>query len=72
MKIKAIKCGICSNWYGSWRKHCNVCASAPVQLGYGNNFHIDTSTGRVIANGIRYKYNFKHWALEIAQELARS
>ena len=71
MKIKAIKCGICSNWYGSWRGHCNVCSATRIPCGNHASFHIDTSTGRVIANGIQYKYNMIHWALQIAQELSR-
>lgn len=68
MRIKLVKCQICLDWYSPKRNHCPTCSSSRVVLGIGNVFHIDTSTGRVIASGLS-RYHFGYHALRIAQEL---
>jgi hypothetical protein len=70
MRLKLIRCFICSDWYSPKRNHCPTCSAAKVVLSSGNVFHIDTSTGRVIGSGLS-RYQFGAHALRIAQELMK-
>ena len=54
MRLLLRKCGICEHWYmpEAHHNHCPACGSAPI-----GHVHVDSATGRVIANGIRLMSN---------------
>jgi hypothetical protein len=68
MRLKLVRCMICSGWFGGQRKHCPYCAAAKIALGNETYMHLNAHTGKVITSGLS-RYHFRSNALEIAREL---
>jgi hypothetical protein len=67
MRLKLVRCFICSAWYGGMRNHCPHCAASRIVVGNGA-IHLNSLSGLVMASGLS-RYRFMAHALEIANEL---
>jgi hypothetical protein len=68
MRLKLVRCFICSAWFGGQRNHCPHCAASRIPVGSAY-IYLNSFTGKVMANGLS-RYKFAAHAMRIAQELA--
>jgi hypothetical protein len=72
MRIKLLRCQICSDWFSPFRATCPACGSARIHVSSREMIHVDPSNESRpmihIVNGTS-RYNFSGHALEIARML---
>jgi hypothetical protein len=69
MRLRLVRCFICSAWYGGQRNHCPHCAATRIRVGDGA-IHLNSLTGKVMFSGVS-RYRFRAHILQIADELMR-
>jgi hypothetical protein len=55
MKLRLLKCSICSFWYSPFRGHCPSCGASIGCSVNGRTVHVDVSNGKEIVKGF-YEY----------------